>query len=187
MSQLKKDVTDYNTLMSAFRNNMSDFYEKDENGNIKYENGNPVYNEKNIMSYLSAMSSVLNTDELADSLKYKNMNLLYSIVSNENLSRLVHAYAKVGMSDVLLEKLEKSKNFKKEDLQFLGLNDNVEENSKRVENIKKKAKQYRAIYDNIEKNFMVNLVRDKNGTKKEAMKQSMYYLSTRALNLRDLS
>ena len=97
MSQLKKDVTDYNTLMSAFRNNMSDFYEKDENGNIKYENGNPVYNEKNIMSYLSAMSSVLNTDELADSLKYKNMNLLYSIVSNENLSRLVHAYAKVGM------------------------------------------------------------------------------------------
>ncbi|MEK6884522.1 MAG: hypothetical protein AABY22_33125, partial [Nanoarchaeota archaeon] len=144
-------------------------------------------NPTNVLSYISSLNKTLNVSELADNLKEKHLDILHSIVDNENVSRLVKAYADNGMSDDLIKKLEDYKGYKQEDLMLLGLNSDKVVASKRLDNIKKKAIEYKNIYDNVEKNFFVKIKNDdKYGTKTRLMKDKLYYLSTRAKNLSDL-
>lgn len=188
LNQLKRDVTNYNGAVSTFRNTSKNFYETNPDGSLKTDdNGNPVINPNNVVSFLAAMNKTLSMSELADNLKEKNMDILHSIVDNENIANLVKAYADNGMVDILMKKLDQAKNFKKEDLMVLGMSSDSEQNAKRLEYIKKKVQRQKAIYDNIQQNFIVRIENDdKYGTKANLMKQSLYYLSTRAEHLAEV-
>ena len=188
LNQLKRDVTNYNGAVSTFRNTSKNFYETNPDGSLKTDdNGNPIINPNNVVSFLAAMNKTLSMSQLADNLKEKNMDILHSIVDNENIANLVKAYADNGMVDVLMKKLDQAKNFKKEDLMVLGMSSDSEQNAKRLEYIKKKVQRQKAIYDNIQQNFIVRIQNDdKYGTKANLMKQSLYYLSTRAEHLAEV-
>lgn len=188
LNQLKRDVTNYNAAVSTFRNTSKNFYETNPDGSLKTDdNGNPIINPNNVVSFLAAMNKTLSMSQLADNLKEKNMDILHSIVDNENIANLVKAYADNGMVDVLMKKLDQAKNFKKEDLMVLGMSSDTEQNAKRLDYIKKKVQRQKDIYDNIQQNFIVRIQNDdKYGTKANLMKQSLYYLSTRAEHLAEL-
>lgn len=188
LGQLKRDIANYNGAVSTFRNTAKNFYELRDDGGVKFDNnGNPVINQANVLSFIASMNKTLSMDQVAESLKAKNMGVLHSIVDNENIARLVKAYADNGMVDQLIDKVNNAKGFKTEDLSMLGLNADNAENSQRLEDVKAKIQQHRAIYDNIQKNFNVRILRDdKNGSKASAMKQTLYYLSTRAGHLASL-
>jgi len=185
---IKKDVANYNAQINAFRTTAKDLYEKNTDGSVRLDKNNqPVVNPTNVLSYISSLNKTLNVSELADNLKEKHLDILHSIVDNENISRLVKAYADNGMSDDLIKKLEDYKGYKQEDLMLLGLNPDKVSASQRIDDIKKKVIEYKNIYDNIEKNFFVKIKNDdKYGTKTKLMKDKLYYLSTRAKNLSDL-
>ena len=188
LKQLKRDVTNYNAAVSSFRNTSKNFYETNPDGSIAVDNnGNPVINNNNVISFLSAMNKTLSMSELADNLKGKNMDLLHSLVDNENIARLVKAYADNGMVDVLINKLDKAKNFKSEDLMILGLTSDAAQNATRLDYLKKKIELHKNIYDNVKQNFIVKVRNDdKFGTKANLMQQSLYFLSTRAAQLAEL-
>lgn len=185
---IKRDVTNFNSFINHFRATAKDLYEKDGDGNVKLDsNGLPVINTKNVLSYISSMDKTLKVSELADNLKDKHMDILHSIVDNENIAKLIKGYADHGLADDLIQKLEDAKGFKPEDLMLLGLNPNKKDNTTRLDDIKKKATSYKNIYDNIEKNFIVRLRNDdRYGSKARLMKDKLYYLSTRAQNLDEL-
>jgi hypothetical protein len=185
---VKRDVANYNNSINAFRTSARDLYEKNPDGSVRMdENGQPVINPTNVLSYISSLNKTLNMTELADNLKDRNMNILHSIVDNENVARLVKAYADNGMVDDLLAKLDDAKGYKVEDLMLLGLNPDKNSVQPRLDALKQKALDYKSIYDNIEKNFIVRLRKDdRNGSKARLMKEKLYYLSTRAANLQSL-
>lgn len=185
---IKNDVANFNSTINAFRTNATDLYEKNPDGSMRMdESGNPVVNATNVLSYISSLNKTLNMTELADNLKEKNMSTLHSIVDNENIARLVKAYADHGMVDDLITKLDDAKGYKPEDLMLLGLNPDKISGSSRLDYIKQKAQSYKAIYDNVEKNFIVKLRSDdKYGSKARQMKDKLFYLSTRAANLQEL-
>jgi hypothetical protein len=188
LNQLKKDVVNYNDAISTFRTTAKDLYVKNPDGTIQLDsNNNPVIDNASVLSYVATLNKTLSMTELADNLKAKNMNLLHSIVDNDNIARLVKAYADNGMIDVLLNKIDNASGFKSEDLSLLGLSSNTEYNNARIETIKKRVQRQKGIYDNIERNFLVNIKNDdKFGSKKRAMKQSLYFLSSRAAHLAEL-
>lgn len=185
---LKKDVANFNSSINAFKTSARDMYEKNPDGTVRMdENGNPIVNATNALSYISSMNKTLRMTELADNLKDKDANTLYSIIDNENIARLVKAYADNGMVDDLITKLDDAKGYKPEDLMLLGLNPDKVAAGQRLEYIKKKTQDYKAIYDNIEKNFFVRVRNDdKFGSKARQMKDKLFYLSTRAANLQEL-
>lgn len=185
---VKRDVANYNNAINSFKTSAKDLYEKNDDGSLRLnDQGEPIVNATNVLSYISSMNKTLHMSELADNLKEKNMDVLHSIVDNENISRLVKAYADNGLADSLIQKLDDSKGYKPEDLMLLGLNPDKAEGAARIEEIKKKVTEYKNIYDNIEKNFFVKLRNDdRNGSKARLMKDKLYYLSTRATNLAKL-
>lgn len=188
LRNLKRDVTNYNDAISTFKTTAKDLYEKDEEGNIKLDNnGAPVINSNAVMSYIATLNKTLSMTELADNLKARNQEVLHSIVDNDNIARLVKAYADNGMVGDLLQKLENAKGFKKEDLMLLGLSSDPAQNAARLDEMKKRVVQQKDIYDNVQKNFLVKIKNDdKRGTKATLMKQSLYYLSARAAHLNEL-
>lgn len=188
IKSVKRDVAQYNAEINAFRTTARDLYEKNPDGTVKLnDDGNPIVNATNVLSYISSLNKTLNMSELAESLKAKHMDVLHSIVDNENVARLVKAYADAGMVDNLIDKLDNAKGYKPEDLMLLGLNPDKTNVDARMQEIKKKATDYKNIYDNIEKNFFVDIRKDdKYGTKARLMKDKLYFLSTRAKNLADL-
>jgi len=188
LRNLKRDVTNYNAAVSSFRNTSKNFYEVNPDGTLAVDdNGNPKINTNNVISFMSAMNKTLSMTELADNLKVKNMNLLHDIVDNDNIARLVKAYADNGMVDVLLNKVNNAKNFKGEDLMLMGLTSDQTQNAKRLDYVKKKIELHKNIYDNVQQNFIVNIKNDdKRGTKASLMKQTLYFLSTRAAHLAEL-
>ena len=187
IKNVKKDIANYNASINSFKIQANDLYEKDANGGVRLDdNGQPVISPIKTMSFIASMNKTLNMTELADNLKQKNMPYLHSIVDNENISRLVKAYADSGMIDSLIQRLDDAKGMKPEDLMLLGLNPNKTENVARLEYLKAKTVEYKKIYDNIEKNFFVTIKNDEDGTKTRAMKDKLFYLSTRASNLNDL-
>ncbi len=189
IKQIENTVKNYNDTVNFVKAKADTFYKKGADGKVLLDNGKLVLDKSKVVEYMSSMNKTLNTTELYHALANNKTEDLHKIVQNDLFSRLVKGYADNGMVDSLIANLDSQGKYSAEDLSFLGFDPSVnkEELTNKINDFKEKAVSYKNIYDSIERNFAVKIKKDdKYGSKQRAMKDTMYYLSTRAKFLTDM-